>query len=301
MRPQTGHGWAVLILGIAVVSLLLPLPNQYRSHWLTKLLDLGHLPLLALVTVGFWLIVRPRIWLAFCLALVFAVAVEVGQEFTGRSGDLLDVVRGLLGALIAAVFLQMSPRPWRWRQAAVRTALAVALAAWPIWDCCPVLLDAFWAYRSFPVLSDFQSPWEGARWYARGACLERDAATEDGQRWQGELKARPNEGGSGAILFPVVRDWSGYRRLCCTFSFSGEPLSILISVRDGRKVETPRKRFDLEHRYRAGRHRVVIDLEDLAAGNQFAPLDISRIQSFHFVVTELAEPRTLFLQQISLE
>ena len=77
--------------------------------------------------------------------------------------------------------------------------------------------------------------------------------------------------------------------------------TILLSVRDGRKVQPPRRRFDLQRRYLAGRHCVAIDLEDLAAGNRFAPLDLSTIQSFHIVVTGLTEPRTLFLHRIALE
>ena len=51
----------------------------------------------------------------------------------------------------------------------------------------------------------------------------------------------------------------------------------------------------------AGRHRVVIDLQDLAAGQQFAPLDLTRIQSFHIAATQLTEPRMLYLHKIELE
>src|SRR5204863_55999 len=84
---------------LAVVGLLVPLPNQYRGPWLMKLLDLGHLPLFAVVTVCFWWLGGRRTWLAFGLASLLAVAAEVAQPFTGRSGEVLDVIRGMLGAL----------------------------------------------------------------------------------------------------------------------------------------------------------------------------------------------------------
>src|SRR5262249_1108219 len=160
MRRKLSSGLAVLLLSIAVAGLLIPLPNQFRSPWVAKLLDLGHLPLFGMVTVCFWSMVRPKIWLAFCLALFMAVAAEILQDRPCRSADILDVLRGLLGALIAVVFLKMPARPFRWRQVALRLLLAVALAAWPVWDCGPILLDTVWAYRSFPVLSDLRSPWE---------------------------------------------------------------------------------------------------------------------------------------------
>jgi hypothetical protein len=111
----------------------------------------------------------------------------------------------------------------------------------------------------------------------------------------------PREGGNGAILFPIIQDWSNYRRLYCTFSFTGDPLRLLISVRDGKKVAPPLQRFDLVRDFVPGQHCVVIDLKDLAAGTQFAPLDLSRVQSFHIVATNLSGPRTVFLRQIYLE
>jgi VanZ family protein len=299
--PKTTFGLAIVCLGLAVAGLLVPLPNQSRSPWVSKLLDVGHVPLFALVTVCFWRLVGRRIWLAFSLAVVSAVAAEVGQTFVDRSGDLLDVVRGLLGALIAVVWLQLRPRAVAWRRIAAGSAITCALAAWPFWDCGPILLDAVRAYRSFPVLSDFQSPWEPLRWFTDGALLKRVAAVEHGEGWAGRLDVSPHQGGNGAILFPIVQDWSSYRRLGCTFSFSGEPLRILISVRDGRKARPPLRRFDLERVYVAGRHRVVIDLHDLAAGQRFAPLDLTRIQSFHIVATQLTESRTLYLHTIELE
>jgi len=299
--PKTTFGLAIICLGLAVAGLLAPLPNQNRSAWVSKLLDAGHVPLFALVTVCFWRMVGRRIWLAFSLSVVLAVVAEVGQTFSGRSGELLDGVRGLLGALMAVLWLPLRPRSVAWRRIAAGLAMTCALAAWPLWDCGPILLDAFRAYRSYPVLSDFQSPGEPLRWFTDGAHLERVAAVEQGEGWAGRLDVSPRQGGNGAILFPIVQDWSGYRRLACTFSFSGEPLRILISVRDGRKVRPPLRRFDLEREYVAGRHRVVIDLQDLAAGQQFAPLDLTRIQSLHIVATQLTEPRTLYLHKIELE
>ena len=104
--PKTALGLAITCLGLAVAGLLMPLPNQNRSAWVSKLLDAGHVPLFALVTVCFWRIVGRRLWLAFSLAVALAVAAEVCQTFSGRSGELLDVVRGLLGALMAVLWLR---------------------------------------------------------------------------------------------------------------------------------------------------------------------------------------------------
>jgi hypothetical protein len=275
----------------------MPLPNHYRSPWFQKLFDLGHLPIFAMVTICAWRIVG-RIWLASSIATAVAVAAEIGQGLAGRSPDFLDVVRSMLGVAIGAVALFAFRRPLHRRAIAIGLATILILTAWPIWDSSPVLVDAIWARRSFPVLSDFASPWEARRWSTQGAILERQM-TDRGNSAVGLLQVPA--GGGGAILFPIVRDWRGYKRLSWTFSFDGDPLDILFSVRDGRRVEPPQRRFDLMARYAAGQHSVVIDLVDLAAGTQFAPLDLSRIQSLHIVVMPSTEPRTLILRTLVLD
>lgn len=63
----------------------------------------------------------------------------------------------------------------------------------------------------------------------------------------------------------------------------------------------PVRRFDWEQQYLAGRHDVAIDLQDLAAGNSFAPLDLTRVQSSHLVVAPGAESRALLLHRLYLE
>jgi hypothetical protein len=292
-------GSAALVLGLVAVVLVMPLPNHYRSPWLQKLMDLGHVPLFALLMVCVWLLVRRRIWLAIGIVTAMAIAAEIGQGFAGRSQDPLDILRSLIGAAIGALALHLFRRPIRWRSITTGLVAVLALAAWPIWDSVPVLIDAVWAYRAFPVLSDFSSPWEARRWLLTGAVLERQPAADLGRPWIGQLHV--DASGGAAILFPVVRDWSSYQRLSVTFSFAGDPLDILISVRDGRPVAPPRRRFDLEQRYTAGKHGVVIDLVELGAGTRFAPLDLSRVQSFHFVVTQSAGPRTLFVHSVTLE
>src|SRR5260370_36353415 len=102
---KAGYALAILLLGLSVAALLVPLPRHFRSPWHAKLFDLGHVPLFALVTVCFWWMVRPRLWLAFGLAAALAVATEIGQGFTGGSPELLGAVRGVLGALICVLVL----------------------------------------------------------------------------------------------------------------------------------------------------------------------------------------------------
>jgi hypothetical protein len=103
------------------------------------------------------------------------------------------------------------------------------------------------------------------------------------------------------VLLPVVRDWSKYERLIVDFSFKGDPLLFLISVRDGKPVPDDEPRFDLWKRYPPGDHHVEIKLADLARGSdEFQPLEIDRIQSLHLVAVD-QQPRTVRIGTIRLE
>ena len=79
-RSQTA-GFAAAILGVSIASLLVPLPNLNRSIWLTKLFDLGHVPLFAVATICLWRIGGRKVWLAFGLASLLSVVTEIAQLF----------------------------------------------------------------------------------------------------------------------------------------------------------------------------------------------------------------------------
>jgi hypothetical protein len=284
---------AVLLLLIALVAFVLfvPLPHAWRSTWRSKLLDLGHIPLFALVTVALYRNLRLGLTGAFCVATASAGVCELLQAAAHRSADISDFLRGAIGSLIAVLLVTGSRRPHRW---VLCTAASVMLLIWPVADATPRLWDAWTAYQAFPVISDFETRWASHRWY-------KDNATVECVKGLGHVNFFPTtRGTSGIILFPVIQDWSRYRYLCCDFFLPGE-MTLLISVRDGRRIVGDRKRFDLQQQYEVGNHKVKIDLQSLARGDEFAPLDLTRIQSFHIVARDLQHSRELILEHVRLE
>lgn len=301
--PEIGRGfWLFLgtLLAAGAFVLGIPLPNAYRAVWLGKLLDLGHVPLFFVLT---WALLRAlgnRPYAILGLGVLVAVLGELLQLLTDRSASVTDAARGVVGVIVALLLLRrrslLSVRERLWKY-----ALAASLLVWPVWDCVPALLDAVAACRSFPVLTDFRSQFEAQRWVTRSARLARvKDATRDG--WRGRLDVAFGPGVAGeAIQFPVIADWRGYRWLICEFSFQGPPLTILFSIRDGRPVAAPQRRYDLQQLYLPGTHRLVVDLDRLSRGDDHcAPVDVSRVQSLHFCVINTERPRTVFLHRLVL-
>lgn len=259
------------LAAFAAALLFVPLPNDYRALWYGETMDACHVVLFALLT---WSLAR-FVWpekrlLPALLAAALAVSAEIVQPLIGRSGGLRDLAYGLLGIAIAVVWLSSTGR-------LLKVAAMLALAAWPAINTAPLLIDAYWAWRSFPVLARFDSPLEERRWMLQGV---RIVAPRPGSA---VFEFAPSKSGSGAILLPVVRDWTGYQTLEVDFSFDGEPMMFLISVRDGKKLPPELPRYDLWRRYEPGTHQVRIDLEELARGGSFPPIDLTRVQSLHLV------------------
>jgi hypothetical protein len=276
-----------LLLGSAAIVLLWPLGNDYRARWYGEATDAAHVLLFALLT---WAIAvygwSGQRFKAALLAAGVAITAEAVQPLIGRSASWRDLAYGMLGIAIALVWLSPGSR-W------LRALAILALALWPAIQTGPLLVDALWAWRSFPVLSRFDSPFEARRWYFQQARL---VSAESGRA---VLELDASENGSGAILFPVVRDWSDYKTLEIDFSFEGPPMTFLISVRDGKKLPPELPRYDLWRRYEPGEQRVRIDLDELARGGAFPPIELHRVQSLHLVAYSGQQHRVV-LKRIEL-
>lgn len=289
---------AVAWMCAGAVLLLVPLPNVYRANWWSQLLDLGHVPLFVCVTVGLRQFLPGKIVPVALTATALAGVAELCQPMVGRSMQLSDFGYGVAGVIAVSIgvvgFQSFQSRRGR----VVCTAIAVAVSLTPALLSRHVLVDAWFAWRSFPILADFESSSEDLRWYQNGALPRRVQNGLTGE-WSGEFRFTPAR--SDAVLLPVVADWHGWQRLCCEFSIDGEPMELLISIRDGRRVQAPQVRFDLVQQFPAGQHQVKIELPSLERGDAYAPLDLTRIQSFHLSAPGLQTERVILLHRIYLE
>ncbi len=132
-----------LALTLAVLTLGFFWPVQVRvaARFWGQFFDVTHIPLLAwLATVLCYALPErgqptPRRYaLAFALAVLFAVAVEILQPYFGRTRSLADVINGSLGAALALTSLAAWRRTgkWFWRGGhALALAGKMMVALWP--------------------------------------------------------------------------------------------------------------------------------------------------------------------------
>ncbi|MCG8583927.1 MAG: hypothetical protein MI757_04355 [Pirellulales bacterium] len=299
---RQGVLYSAILIGLAIL-LLAPMPDtlHFRAPWIHKSMDLAHVPLFAIVTWMLWRALGRKLEVAVSIAVAAIAGTELLQIFVGRSVSVSDMLYGVCGCLAAALFILQRTKMWRrWRKAAVILAMLTTLVL-PFIHAAPVMVGAITAARDFPVLSDFNTRFQHYRWSVLGGELERAPKGQSSEPI-GRLIVPPGKGSkTEAVLFPVVRDWSKYRRLWIEFSFEGPPIDVLFSIRDGRRVEPPAKRFDDRRRFASGTHRISFDLEMLATGVEFSPLDMKRVRAFLFVVDRTDETREIRMHRLYLE
>jgi hypothetical protein len=286
-------------LALVTVLLLMPLPRSWHGGWQGKFFDLGHVPLFGALTLYLWWGFG-RSWLpAIATALALAGLAEIVQDWFGRSSSFLDFVRGALG--IAAAFVLV--RAVQGRRTLPRLAghglVIAALVAWPVADSGPWLLDAYEGACDFPTLADFATERQLLRWRTRQAVLQRepDPALPSGASARLDFLPGP-EKYPAATLEPIVHDWSGRRRLCCSFRVDGGPLLLALALRsqdaDGRWGG-----YDSPNSYEAGEHTAWLELRE--ARDKGRLLNLADIRYVHLFTYGLDRERTVRLRRVWLE
>jgi hypothetical protein len=276
-----------------------------KSAW-----DLGHVVFFFAATLA-WLkwgwraktgsAVRQWALVLFCVTLV-GLGIEGVQVQFGRTGESSDLLRNLVGAVLALAFFGTGDS-WRsgWKPTAVRTAALLFLFA-AMSPFVVALADEISASRAFPVLADFETPFQLSRWESDVVLsVEKDTV----------------RGGVGAMRVPLSTaryskasleffpgDWSGASVLLASvFNPDLQPLALNIRVHDEWHDEHGQSyadRFNGVFTIKTGWNDLRIPVSDIRSGPRDRVLDLSQIAGLSFFTVELAQPRTIFIDQVEL-
>ena len=300
--------WAPAIL--LAVFLFAGGPGYRSPRSLCAAWDLGHIVAFSLwcYLLITWRALREtsaaRQWgitLTFCL--VAGVATEGIQSLLGRNASIGDLLRDVLGGVITLSWFSPSSKvlPKRVRRAARTVAATLLLVA-----CLPLaatLSDEGIARLQFPVLSDFETPFEEGRWGG-----DARFSTDRSVARHGKASLRVDMDTSlysGVALVYLPRNWSGYYFLSLdVLNPSQEEIDITCRIHDLRHEEGEQRyedRFNKAFRLHSGWNHFRIDLEEVARAPAGRMLDLGTIRAVGIFATRLPTPRTIFLDHIRLE
>lgn len=289
----------LVVVAVTTTVLLLarPMPPPWSTPRLARVGDLGHFFLFGGLTLAFWWLFRRRLLRAFLGALVLNGLCEAGQLLSARNADVMDFLRGLAGSLAMVALIRLAGGSKSLVRSGLFLTAALLLAVWPVVEGAPYLADMVDEYRRFPVLCDFRSPVQTTRWACRDAEIGYVPPSGEDDAPAAQITFyRPR---AAVSLYPVVRDWSGYRRLCLELSTPGQsvPLVVVLRIGSGDGAATREFLCRCGHQVR----RVTFDLRSGSLAAVTSPPTLPGISGLTLTVNEAEKPRVVRVHRIYLE
>lgn len=280
-------------------------PRSYMDLW-----DLGHILLFA---VGSYLLIRDwkyltrksfatQTFIIMATCLIIGSVTELIQVNFDRTPDIGDLGRDILGGLIAVLFftpsrLHISKRLLKTLQ--IMLVIFFLLAMFPL---ARSLSDELWAQNQFPLLSDFETPFEIYRWDAYSEISTDNTIARNGST---SLKLNlTTDKYSGVFLKYFPCDWRGYKSL--NFSiYNPDVDSLMISCRinDGhhkKKNYHYSDRYNNRYHLSFGWNDISIPLENIKNAPKTRFMDIANIELIGIFAVRLPKPRIIYIDNVRL-
>jgi len=302
------YKWIFFLLCIIFPLFFYSGPVYDSSRLLDELWNLGHFLYFGLFALLFDNYLRAKGYSGFarvCLnigvLLLFGITIELIQlGIAGRMFSWLDMLRDVSGGSVVLCWrMSYSATRWKIRFLVVLGTGLVLLNLLPIGM---VAFDEYSAYKSFPLLSGFESCFELERW-AGDARLSRD----DFVAIQGKYSAKialTTKHYSGVSLHYFPGDWSGWNRVVFSVYNPGLPLELHFRVHDNLHTGNNQKyanRFNGSMLLQNGWNEVSVPLVDILNGPRGRQMNLTKIRGFGIFVIRQSENRTIYLDNVYLE
>lgn len=236
------------------------------------------------------------------IAAFSVLAIEGLQSFiSDKSPEISDIV-----ADAAGVLLYFSFRSHRHGKRNFflygSTLLLVGFVFWPVFSS---LTDEILAVHQFPLLADFETPFEASRFEGTTG----KASISDEQAFEGQHSLRlsfyPGPW-SGVMLKHFPSNWFGYTQLhFAVYNPSSHPVSLHVRIHDAFFEQGDKKYSDLYSQIcwlpSGIWTKVRIPLTNIESTSKTWRLDLASIRGLGFFVDKEERPLTLYLDNIRLE
>jgi VanZ family protein len=306
-------GKVIFVLGLGLV-LGFPFffwggPGYHSARSFKAAWDLGHILFFALASVLAILLARQRgirtEW-QFALALIVlgvgcGILIEIAQlGVGGRSVDCWDVYRDLLGILTALVFCGILPGSLHLRRGFLFVCALLLFSS--IGPLAVALVDEYLADRQFPVLADFETPFEEDRFVPAGHVQRSGTFARSGRH---SLHVRLTTATySGVSLFYFPHNWEGYEQLhFSVYNPSRDRLVLHCRIHDRWHKDhgmVYRDRFHQAFPLVQGWNDCRVSLEAVHRAPAEREMDMKAIESFALFVVRQDRSRVLYLDHIFL-
>lgn len=280
-------------------------PRVYQEIW-----DTGHLPAFGFFS---WLLLSSRrvqrlswpirglLVTVFCLVSGFLV--EGLQLLVGRDFEVKDIINDLLGGW-SAFLVRIATDKYNRRRVRIAALPLVAVAlAGGLRMLFMVSIDYWTFQRQFPVLCDYETPFELMRWDTCGAELAREHAVVRTGKHAMRIRFFPVRD-PDATLRGFPSDWRGFGSLNLSiYNPTDHDQLINLMLYDQRQVDSEMEYLDRYNREIAlppGWNDINVRLADVRNAPRDRKTDLSRIDSLSIFLHGPEHPVDLFLDSVRL-
>jgi VanZ family protein len=305
--------FAVLLVA-AIFALVSGAQLPSSTMLLRELQNAGHVPLFGVLALALLYIVRTTGFPAFdsiareylavvTMSLTVGVITELVQWSTGRQASAFDLLRDLIGIVVAlAIYLLFDPHMQaRWAQLhlSARSLLLVFALALLFVAMTPLLVQALHTVqrdRALPVVMDFSASWSAPFVQLQNASLEKQGV-RSGAHFVLQAAQYP-----GIKIDELYADWSDYKTLRFSiYSPAPETYSLVLRVHDRDHDQRYADRFNRALQVEPGANRYSIQLADIRDAAATRKLDMTRIGGLILFAVDLTEPVEFYLSVLSLD
>jgi hypothetical protein len=236
------------------------------------------------------------------LSLLIGGLSEIIQSGIGRQASWQDLGSDLVGGLCGVALAPQRAGYLQYWAVKLFRVMVVVLALWSLLPFGRVILDDLIAWRQFPLLSGFETPFEVSRWSGSAArSIERDISFTG----RASLKVRlSTHRYSGIGLRDFPQNWTGYRAVGLqVYNPAAEPLTLHFRIHDRfhrQHDNAYSDRFNTSFQLHAGWNQLRVTLADVVAAPKGRPMDLRQVAGLGVFVGKLERPRTIYLDEVKL-
>lgn len=276
--------------------------RSFQNFW-----DLGHVVLFTLLST---IVLRDSKWLIsknlsiqFILIIGFTFVlgslIEVVQLYIGRTYEFVDVWRSIVGSLLGIVFSKefKNVKPYIIKTARVFVLLLLLIATWPF---IKSLVDEIQAQNDFPVIADFENPFELEKWYGQCyATINKEFVFHGKKSLKAELLTVKYSGIS-ISYFPT--NWQEYSVIKFhVYLPETDSLRLTCRIHDVGHNNKFDDRFNKSFFVNHGWNEIAFDLKQVTNAPSNRIMDITKMKNFALFAVNLKERKTIYFDYLKLE
>jgi len=301
-------GWFLLL----ILSLLLFVggPDSHSNRIIKDIWDTGHVALFGLLM--YLLLGTPRLksrkpWIHFCfttlLCITAGIAIEAAQLIVGRSFEPHDLSSNLLGGYLGFMLYVAVDKTGRNKVRLLMVPLILLILFVTFRPVYISTIDTFVMEKQFPVLCDYETAHELARWDTNLATLHYDSHHVRQGRRAMRIEFQPGKY-PDITLQTFHKNWQGCKTLqFSVYSTHDSTIPVNLKVYDSMHIYNGyafEDRFNSTLTLNPGWNDFTVPMDRIASAPHDRPMDLSEIASFSLFLSNLDRPLILYLDDLRL-